>query len=120
MSDPNNRTFTVPRTVNDFMAMGMSSEQAQHKVRQDVFGHDYKTDAKGNPIEQGLGSALNPTSQHKAALAREQRPSASVGYHPGLEHAYDPRMERAPRRKQARRAAKKAAPAQAQATPDEA
>lgn len=113
MNSPIERDFTVPRTVKDFMTLGMSRDHAEHRVRQDVFGHDYKTDAKGSPIEQGLGSAQNQTSQHKAALAREQRATASVGYHPGLENAYDPRMERAPRaprRRPARKAAKKAAP----------
>jgi hypothetical protein len=32
-------------------------------VKQNVFGVDYKTDAKGNPIEQGKGSAMNQTRQ---------------------------------------------------------
>lgn len=33
-----------------------------------VFGHDHKTDAHGKPIEQGIGSAANPTANHWAAL----------------------------------------------------
>jgi hypothetical protein len=32
-------------------------------VKQNVFGHDHKVDAKGNPIEQGKGSAMNQTRQ---------------------------------------------------------
>ena len=37
-----------------------------------VFGHDVQFDAKGNPIEQGFGSAQNQTVQHRQALERER------------------------------------------------
>jgi hypothetical protein len=37
--------------------------------RKNVFGYDYKTDPKtGRPIEQGIGSAQQPTRQHVNAL----------------------------------------------------
>jgi hypothetical protein len=32
-------------------------------VRKNVFGHDFKTDRHGDPIEQGRGSAVNMTQQ---------------------------------------------------------
>ena len=36
--------------------------------RKNVFGHDYKTDRHGKPIEQGVGSPSNPTIQSMNAL----------------------------------------------------
>jgi hypothetical protein len=85
------RTGSVPhpRTANEWMEKGYSPDQAEHKIRQDVFGHDYKVDAKGNPIEQGKGSAAQQTLQHKQSLERIAAARRSVGY-TGAE-AYDPR-----------------------------
>jgi hypothetical protein len=37
--------------------------------RKNVFGHDYKTDKHGNPVEQGIGSASQPTENHFLAVA---------------------------------------------------
>jgi hypothetical protein len=37
--------------------------------RRNVFGHDYKTDRHGKPIEQGIGSASQPTENHFLAVA---------------------------------------------------
>jgi hypothetical protein len=37
-----------------------------------VFGHDYKRDSKGRPIEQGLGSPSQPTRQSMAALRQAE------------------------------------------------
>lgn len=115
-------TVPFPRNVNEWMAKGMTQEAAEHKMRQDVFGHDYKTDAKGNPIETGKGSASQQTAQHlqakaisdDAEIARRMR----TGWHPGLEHAFDPRTA-APRRRAAARRKKqssKTAPAAAETT----
>jgi hypothetical protein len=39
----------------------------------DVFGVGFKRDENGRPIEQGIGSASNPSPQHFAALAREKQ-----------------------------------------------
>jgi hypothetical protein len=61
----------TPLNVSDFMERGLSEKDAQHRVNQMVFGHDYKTDADGNPIEQGNGSAQQLTPQHKAAVVKE-------------------------------------------------
>ena len=35
----------------------MGSEPGDdHEMKKHVFGHNYRTDARGNPIEQGIGS----------------------------------------------------------------
>lgn len=38
-------------------------KEAQEITNKNVFGADYKKDRKGTPIEQGLGSAAQPTQQ---------------------------------------------------------
>jgi hypothetical protein len=92
-----------PRTSNEWMAKGYTPEQAEHRMRQDVFGHDYQTDAKGNPIERGKGSAAQPTAQHQMELVRSQEAEIArkmrLGWHPGMEHAFDPRSAPAARAK---------------------
>jgi hypothetical protein len=64
-------------------------------MRCDVFGVDHKTDAAGRPIEQGIGSERNQSSQHKQALriAADARSAmhSRVGYSPTLVDAFDPR-----------------------------
>lgn len=79
-----------PATGNYF-----TPQEAEHKVAQDVFGHDYKIDQAGNPIERGKGSATQVTAQHQQELARaEQTRSAArarLGWSPNLEGAFDPR-----------------------------
>jgi hypothetical protein len=37
-----------------------------------VFGHDYKRDKHGRPIEQGIGSAQQVTEAHLQALAKAE------------------------------------------------
>jgi hypothetical protein len=92
-----------PRTENEWiekkMSQGISFEdaqkEAQHKLRQDVFGHDFKVDAKGNPIENGKGSALQSTAQHQQALERSAGARAAmrskVGFTPALAGTFDPK-----------------------------
>lgn len=80
-----------PRNASEWMQKGFSPEHAEHKMRQDVFGHDYQTDAKGDPIETGIGSAAQQTRQHKEALERARSRRSGVGYSPALEGAFDPR-----------------------------
>lgn len=62
-------------TVAELMGEGKSLEQAQHIMRERVFGVNYSKDKEGQPVENGLGSALQPTKQHldalKIALERE-------------------------------------------------
>jgi hypothetical protein len=50
----------------------MSAEERKlhfENERKNVFGHDYKTDRHGRPIEQGIGSASQPSLNHFQALA---------------------------------------------------
>jgi hypothetical protein len=42
----------------------------QHAVDCNVFGHDHKKDRDGNPVEQGRGSAANPTRQSVEAYRK--------------------------------------------------
>jgi hypothetical protein len=92
-----------PRTEGEWiekkMAQGVPFEDASQfatkKVRDDVFGEGHKVDAKGNPVENGRGSAQQQTNQHKAALERSAAARAAmrskVGYSPAIEGAFDPR-----------------------------
>jgi hypothetical protein len=58
----------------------LSPEQrAEHKRAEllNVFGHDVKFDRQNRPIEQGRGSASNPTEQRFAALERAEGKAAA-------------------------------------------
>lgn len=120
-----------PRTESEWiekkMSQGVDYESASvvatQKVREDVFGHDFKLDGKGQPIERGKGSASQPTAQHLQAKAIGDEAVAkramTMGWHPGLAHAFDPSAapaarRKAPARKKAKPAAK-SAPAAAEA-----
>lgn len=99
-----------PRTEQEWidkkMSQGFSFEsaqkEAQHKIRQDVFGHDYALDARGTPIEKGIGSSQQLTVQHKQALERAAGARAAmrskVGYTPKLKGTFDPRKSRTSRK----------------------
>ena len=63
-------TTTTPMTVSEFMEKGLSHKEAVHKVNQKVFGENYKRDARGRPIEEGVGSAAQPTQQSIDAYRR--------------------------------------------------
>jgi hypothetical protein len=133
-----------PRTESEWvekkMSQGESFEGAQQfakrKITEDVFGHDFQTDKSGTPIERGKGSAAQPTAQHQQALMIAQEAEAkramTMGWHPGLTNAFDPRAQaiiddliakverlsrQAPRKSPARKKAKpaKAAPTSAEA-----
>lgn len=92
-----------PRTEAEWtekgLARGMELRDAQreatHKMRQDVFGHDYQIDRAGAPIERGRGSISNQTPQHLQAkqLADDAigRLRAKQGWTSALEGAFDPR-----------------------------
>ena len=86
-----------PRNVTEWMEKGLSPEAAQHKLRADVFGHDYKVDGKGNPIETGIGSALNSTPQHQESLEKAAGARAAmrskIGYSSAVAGAFDPRAQ---------------------------
>lgn len=103
-----------PRNAGEWIEKGVPPEQAEHRMRADVFGQDYQTDAKGQPVEKGKGSAAQPTFQHQQALGiaqeAEARRQMTMGWHPGLANAFDPRQAPAPRRRQVRRTKPKAKP----------
>lgn len=80
-----------PRNVKEWQEKGMSAEQADHRIKEEVFGQNYQIDAKGKPIETGIGSAQQQTRQHKEALERVGARRSSVGYSGALEGAFDPR-----------------------------
>lgn len=63
-------TTTTPMTVAEWMEKGLSHKDAVHKVNQKVFGDNYKRDSRGHPIEQGVGSAAQPTQQSIDAYRR--------------------------------------------------
>jgi hypothetical protein len=44
--------------------------------RKTVFGFDYKKDASGRPLEQGIGSPGHETENHYAALAKAEGQAA--------------------------------------------
>lgn len=68
-------------TVAEMIGKGMTPEAAKHRMNELVFGVGYKTDDKGKPLEHGLGSAVQPTSQHLEALriATERKAQHSGG-----------------------------------------
>lgn len=84
-----------PRNVTEWMEKGLSPEQATHKMRDDVFGEGHQVDARGEPIETGIGSAHQQTHQHKQALERAAGARAAmrskIGYTSAVAGAFDPR-----------------------------
>jgi hypothetical protein len=48
-------------------------DEEQRKI---VSGHDYKKDANGNPVEQGIGAPGHETVNHYAALAKAEGQAA--------------------------------------------
>lgn len=86
-----------PRSANEWIEKGMEPAQAENRMRQEVFGHDHKVDASGKPVEQGKGSAAQPTAQHLQAkqIAEDgaRQHGMRMGYHGGLEGAFDPRIQ---------------------------
>jgi hypothetical protein len=63
-------------------------DRYEEGVKKNVFGHDYKTDRNGNPIEQGLGSANNQTANSIAAYKKYCNPENPKAADP------DPNFER--------------------------
>lgn len=64
--------FPNPRTEAEMIGAGLTPEAARHKMNELVFGVGYEKDEDGNPVEQGKGSAKQPTSQHVEALRLSQ------------------------------------------------
>ena len=59
-----------PMNVAEFMAAGMSREQAEQEMARRVFGHDHRTDRHGRPVEQGIGSPGHESPQHWDSLGK--------------------------------------------------
>jgi hypothetical protein len=81
--------------------------EAREMTSQDVYGVDHKKDAKGQPIEQGVGSANNMSRQAIAAYIAEQTTRRPGGPEPGYEIALA-KMEQQFAECQARRKAEQA------------
>lgn len=81
VSDHETVKLPNPLTLEELIGEGKTPEQAQHIMRERVFGVNYSKDAKGDPIENGLGSALQPTKQHLDALkiAKKREAEGSGG-----------------------------------------
>ena len=58
---------------------------AKRQVEIDTFGHGFKRDRNGYPIEQGLGSAAHPTQQSIDAYVIEQTKRRPGGPEPDYE-----------------------------------
>jgi hypothetical protein len=54
-------------------------------IDRNVFGHDFKRDAKGRPIETGIGSNFNLTANAVEAYIKEQTERRQGGPEPGFE-----------------------------------
>lgn len=63
-------TVKLPNAMSydELLNEGKSPEQAKKIMAERVFGVNFPIDEKGNPIERGKGSKLQPTSQHVEAL----------------------------------------------------
>lgn len=61
-------------------------DHAHHKrlLEEQTFGAGFKRDAKGSPIEQGIGSPSNMTGQAKAALEKHKLEQAALKAKAGL------------------------------------
>ena len=51
---------------------GSPAKQQAHLAAEEktVFGHDFQKDAKGNPVEQGIGSPARPTGNHFQSILK--------------------------------------------------
>ena len=45
-------------------------QRANEIALTDVFGHNFKLDRNGNPVEQGIGAKGNESEQHFAAILK--------------------------------------------------
>jgi hypothetical protein len=67
---PENQPHGKSAVYDRAIAAGATHEQAEEAVRVHVYGVGYPRDRKGNPIERGIGSDLNPSGNHFAAIRR--------------------------------------------------
>jgi len=56
--------------VYELMAVGLTADEARREMDRRVYGENVQYDKHGRPIEQGRGSASQPTENHFQALAK--------------------------------------------------
>lgn len=63
--------FAIQKTEAEVQAMTPAERAAYDELqRKIVYGHDSKVDDEGNPVEQGIGSAQQPTLNSIEAYKR--------------------------------------------------
>jgi hypothetical protein len=66
---------TILQKIKPGMPQSMIDEimaEAKRQALNDVYGVGHKTDARGNPIEMGIGSPSNMTEQALVALEKAE------------------------------------------------
>jgi hypothetical protein len=67
-------TLTQPELDDLYLKGGQAAVDAHFEnERKAVFGHDYKLDKNGRPIEQGIGSPAQPSANSVAAYEKYHR-----------------------------------------------
>lgn len=69
-------------------------ERYHDAVEKNVFGADHKKDRHGNPIEQGLGSALNQTKNSVDAYRKYGNPHNPKNVDPDTPEVYEATLKR--------------------------
>lgn len=66
-------TTKSPPEMAELEAQGAAALKAYYEAEaRAVFGHDFKTDRHGRPIEQGHGARGHETANHFAALRKRE------------------------------------------------
>jgi hypothetical protein len=67
----------VTLTVEEFEVL-TPDERKEHLAAEEktVFGQNFQRDAKGRPIEVGIGSPSHPSGNHLAAILKWEGPEA--------------------------------------------
>lgn len=66
-------TTKSPEEMDELRAQGASAVKAYCDAElKNVFGFDVIFDAEGRPVERGIGSALQPTANHFAAMRKRE------------------------------------------------
>lgn len=64
-------------SIEEMVANGISEREAKLEMARRVFGDEVQFDRHGKPIEQGIGSAANPSENHFIALAKNEGQAAA-------------------------------------------
>ncbi len=69
--------FAIQKTEDEVQKMTPAERAAYDELqRKIVYGHDSKVDDEGNPVEQGIGSAQQPTRNSIEAYKRWHGPKS--------------------------------------------